>query len=62
MKLNFNGLTPSLARKYKTTVEVENALGYYNMAEIMAIKSFIVQAPGSNLIKLSSSFAINKFS
>jgi hypothetical protein len=43
-------------------MEVENTLAYYNMAAIMAIKSFIVQAPWSNLIKLSSTFAINEFS
>ena len=29
-----------------------NTLAYYDMATINAIKSFIVQAPGANVIKL----------
>ena len=33
-------------------MEVANNLTYYDMATITAIKSFIVQAPGHNVIRL----------
>jgi hypothetical protein len=33
---------------------VANTLAYYNMATITAVKSFIVQTPGPNVIKLFS--------
>ncbi len=33
-------------------MEVANTLAYYNTAAITAVKSFIGQAPGINLIKL----------
>ncbi len=33
-------------------MEVANALAYYDTATITAVKSFIVQAPGVNLLKL----------
>jgi hypothetical protein len=31
-------------------MSVENALGYYDIATFMAVKVFIVQAPGFNLL------------
>ncbi len=37
-----------------------NALAYYDMATITAVKSFIVQAPGSNGIKPITAI-INEF-
>ena len=33
-------------------MEVANTLAYYDTATITAVKSFIVQAPGANVIKL----------
>ena len=33
-----------------------NTLAYYDMATITAVKSFIVQAPGANVIKLFTAF------
>ncbi len=33
-------------------MEVANTLAYYDMTTIMAVKSFIVQAPGVNFLKL----------
>ncbi len=33
-------------------MEVANTLAYYYTATITAVKSFIVQAPGANVIKL----------
>ncbi len=45
-------------------MEVANTLAYYDTATITAVKSFIVQAPGDNAIKLLRSFLIlsrNKF-
>jgi hypothetical protein len=35
---------------------VANTLAYYNTATITAIKSFIVQAPGANVIKQLQQF------
>ncbi len=46
----------SLACKYQVRVELngsENILAYFNMAKITFIKSFMVQAPGEKVIKLS---------
>ncbi len=33
-------------------MQVANTLAYYHMAIITAVKSFIVQAPGANVISL----------
>jgi hypothetical protein len=33
-------------------MEVENTLAFYDTTKVTAVKSFIVQAPGVNVIKL----------
>ncbi len=54
--LTFSLLLTSFFRQWlflvTVTVAEANTLAYYNTATIMAVKSFIVQAPGANLIKL----------
>ncbi len=48
LKRSPNGkISPNLV-----TLEVANALAYYDTATITVVKGFMVQAPGANVIKL----------
>ncbi len=51
-KTRLRWVAPRLALKCLTRVKMENTLAYYDMAKITAAKSFIVQAPVVNFIKL----------